>query len=449
MKLAAAYVRVSTEEQALRGYSIEAQRDAIRQYAKENGYLIVREYSDEGVSGKKPYNKRPALSRFMEDIQGGMKVDVLLFCKLDRFYRSVKLYYQAAEILERCGVAWKAILENYETETANGRFTVNIMLSVAENEADRTSERIKFVMENKIARGEAITGRVPIGYKIVDKKFQIDPEKAEIVRTLFREYEERHSPYEAVRYVYRTYGVNIPIQSAFWIMRNRIYLGYFKGNPNFCEPIVSEAQFSRAQELMKSRGIRHNQSGQIYIFSGMLICGNCGRRMAGNRYKTGKKLYVYYKCNAAYFRADFCTRKKRVSEEDMEDWLLANVSAEIDCQRLDAEAKAKAEAQERRIPDRTAILRKLNRLKDLYVNEVIDLDQYKADYERYSAQLAEADAAAMNPVRLPDFRGLKEKVAGIETFYQDLNAEERQAFWRGLIREIRVDLDDSFHIFFK
>ena len=270
MKLAASYVRVSTEEQAMRGYSIEAQRDAIRKYAKENGYRIVAEYSDEGVSGKKPYNKRPALSRFMEDIQGGMKVDVLLFCKLDRFYRSVKLYYQAVEILDKCGVAWKAILENYETETANGRFAVNIILSVAENEADRTSERIKFVFENKIAKGEVL-GRAPMGYKIVERKFQVDPEKAEIVRALFRQYELSHSPYEAVQYVYRTYGVNIPIQSAFWIMRNRIYIGFFKGNPDFCEPIVSENQFNRVQTLMKSRGIRHNQSGQTYIFSGMLI----------------------------------------------------------------------------------------------------------------------------------------------------------------------------------
>ena len=447
MKLAASYVRVSTEEQAMRGYSIEAQRDAIRQYAKENGYLIVREYSDEGVSGKKPYNKRPALSQFMEDIQAGEKVDVLLFCKLDRFYRSVKLYYQAVEIMDRCGVAWKAILENYETETANGRFTVNIILSVAENEADRTSERIKFVMESKIAKGEAITGRVPIGYKIVDKKFQIDPEKAEIVRALFRQYELRHSPYEAVQYLNRTYGVNIPVQSAFWIMRNRIYIGYFKGNPNFCEPIVSELQFNRVQELMKSRGIRHNQSSQTYIFSGMLICGNCGRRLAGSRYKTGGRLYLYYKCNAAYFRADFCTRRQRLREDTLEDWLLANIETELESQRLESEAKARE--QKRNKPDRAAILRKMNRLKDLYVNEVIDLEQYKADYAQFTAQLEEADAAMVNSERTPDFRGIKEKVTGIENFYQDLNAEERQAFWRGLIREIRVDLDDSLHIFFK
>ncbi|MBR0281779.1 MAG: zinc ribbon domain-containing protein [Oscillibacter sp.] len=179
----------------------------------------------------------------------------------------------------------------------------------------------------------------------------------------------------------------------------------------------------------------------------MLICGNCGRRLAGSRYKTGGRLYLYYKCNAAYFRADFCTRRQRLREDTLEDWLLANTETELESQRLESEAKA--EAQERKAPDRATILRKMNRLKDLYVNELVDLEQYRADYERYNAQLAAADAAARNPVRLPDFQAIKEKVTGIETFYQDLSAEERQSFWRGLIREIRVDLDDSIHIFFK
>ena len=452
MKLAAAYVRVSTEEQAMRGYSIEAQRDALRKYARENGYKIVAEYSDEGVSGKKPYNKRPALAQFMSDIQNGMAVDVLLFCKLDRFYRSVKLYYQAVEILDRCGVAWKAILENYETETANGRFTVNIILSVAENEADRTSERIKFVFEDKISKG-AVTGRAPIGYKIVDHKFQIDPEKAEIVRALFQQYELRHSPHAAVQYLYDAYGVDISVQSVFYMLHNRIYYGYFKGNPTFCEPIITEEQFNRVQAQMKSRHIRRNPTGNTYLFAGMLTCGNCGRRLAGQRVVYGEKSHTYYRCNAAALHANVCARKKRTREDWLENWLLENIGAELERQRMDAEseaeANAKAREQERKKPNRASILRKLNRLKDLYMNDLIDLAQYKADYERYNAQLAEADAAALNVPQLPDFQALKEKVMGIETFYQDLGVKERQAFWLGLIREIRIDMDDTLHIFFK
>ena len=448
MKLAASYVRVSTEEQAMKGYSIEAQRDAIRQYAKENGYLIVREYSDEGVSGKKPYSKRPALSQFMDDIQGGnLKVDVLLFCKLDRFYRSVKLYYQAVEILDRCGVAWKAILENYETETANGRFTVNIMLSVAENEADRTSERIKFVFENRVQKGQVISGRLPIGYKIVDHKFAIDQENAQIVRDLFRQYQILRSPYAANQYLYKTYGLDMAAQSIFNILRNKTYIGYFRGNPNFCEPIIPVEEFNQVQELLKSRGIRRNQTGQVFIFSGLMICANCGRHMAGNRQASKGRVYLYYKCNSTHFHVNLCNRKKRIREDYVENWMLEHIEAELENQMLEAEAKA--QEQKRKAPDRAAVLRKLNRLKDLYVNEVIDLEQYKADYAQYMAQLTEADAAAVSRERTPDFKGHREKMAEISKFYQDLSAKERQSFWQGMIREIRVDPDDTLHIFFR
>ena len=344
-----------------------------------------------------------------------------------------------------------AILENFETESANGRMIVNMMLTIAENEADRTSERIKFVFANKISKGEAITGRVPIGYKIVDHRYQPDPEKAPIVRDLFQQYEERSSAYGAVEFVSRTYGVNIPIQTAFSIMRNHIYLGCFRDNPNFCEPLVSEEQFNRVQALMKSRSIRHNQSGQTYAFSGLLICSNCGRKMAGSRYKRANTLYLYYRCNAAYFRADFCTRRGQIRESWLEDWLLENIGTELENQRLEAEAKAQEQKQKRKEPDRASILRKLNRLKDLYVNEVIDLNQYKTDYAKYTAQLEEADAAEAKAKaeKAPNFQGIKEKVSGIEYFYKNLQPDERQAFWRGLVREIRVDPDDKLHIFFR
>ena len=454
MKLAAAYVRVSTEEQAMRGYSIDAQWDALRKYARENDYLIVAEYSDEGVSGKKPYNKRPALSRFMEDIQNGVKVDVLLFCKLDRFYRSVKLYYQAVEIMDRYGVAWKAILEDYETETANGRLKVNLMLAIAENEADRTSERIKFVFENKIAKGQVVSGKVPIGYKIENHKYVIDPEKAEIVRVLFKKYAETHSAAATIRYLQDHYNMDMPAQSMFWILRNHSYIGFYRGNPNFCEPIIPEDEFIRMQELLKSRSVRHNQNGQVYIFSGLLICADCGRRMSGSRCLSGRtgNLYLYYRCNMQYLHPRICARTKRIRETYLENWLLENIGAELEAQRLEANAKSKTREQKRKGPDRASIMRKLSRLKDLYVNELIDLEQYREDYTRYTDLLAELNDTEMNAAnkpKTPDFQKLREKIAGIQTYYHDLDVTERQSLWREIIQEIHVDLDNKLRIFFK
>ena len=183
----ALYARVSTQEQAQHGLSIEIQTEQLRQWAKDNGHEIAGEYVDAGISGKKPSSKRPALSRFMSDLENGLQVDALIFTKLDRFFRSVKLYYQAMETLDRHGVAWEAIQEDYETVTASGRFKVNIMLSVAEDEADRTSERVKNVMEAKRQRGEYVGG-TPFGYTKKDSKLYVNEETYPALQALFEEF---------------------------------------------------------------------------------------------------------------------------------------------------------------------------------------------------------------------------------------------------------------------
>lgn len=180
MKRVALYMRVSTEEQARHGDSIEAQRQALRQYAETHNLTVIGEYADEGISGQKPVRKRPALSEMLREVEAD-RVDLVLFTKLDRWFRSVKLYYQAQDVLDAHKTAWRAILEDYNTETADGTLKVNIMLSVAQNEAERTSERIKFVFADKVRRGEPITGSLPMGYRIetVDgrKRVAKDPEK--------------------------------------------------------------------------------------------------------------------------------------------------------------------------------------------------------------------------------------------------------------------------------
>ena len=152
----ACYPRVSTEEQKLRGLSIEDQTVALRAWAERNGMKDVTFYNDAGNSARKPYNKRPAMLRLLEDVQAG-KIDLIIFTRLDRWFRNIAEYYKVQEILERHNVVWKAIQEDYDTSTASGRLKINIMLSVAQDEADRDSERIRTVMAAKRERREPYT----------------------------------------------------------------------------------------------------------------------------------------------------------------------------------------------------------------------------------------------------------------------------------------------------
>ena len=162
----ALYGRVSTEEQALKGFSIDAQVDALKEYCEKNSMKIVDIYLDEGISGAKPPLKRPALKRLLEDVESG-KIDMILFTKLDRWFRSVKEYFKVQDVLDNNKVEWKAIQENYDTTTANGQMAITIFLAVAQNERDKTAERIKVVLDHKRKNKEACFGgrATPFGYK--------------------------------------------------------------------------------------------------------------------------------------------------------------------------------------------------------------------------------------------------------------------------------------------
>ena len=112
---AALYPLVSTEEQHIKGLSLPAQQQALEDYAKSQGYEIVGVYADEGISARKPVNKRPALLRMLEDVQRD-KIDIILVTKLDRWFRNIKEYFKVQEIIEKHNGTIEAI--SYENETA-------------------------------------------------------------------------------------------------------------------------------------------------------------------------------------------------------------------------------------------------------------------------------------------------------------------------------------------
>ena len=180
MKRAALYVRVSTQEQKNSGLSVDSQIDALEKYCEEQGYTVAGIYNDAGISARKKYTKRPALLQLLEDCKKH-EIDIILFTRLDRWFRAVAGYYEVQNVLDACKVPWRAIWEDYETETSQGIFKVNIMLSVAQAEADRDSEKIRSVMEFKRNNKEYIGGKVPVGYRIEGKKIVKDEKTYRIV----------------------------------------------------------------------------------------------------------------------------------------------------------------------------------------------------------------------------------------------------------------------------
>lgn len=423
------YERVSHEEQVKFGLSIDTQIERLHDWAQRNGHTIVGEFTELGVSARKPAAKRPELQKLLASLN---TAELVAFTKLDRWSRNIKEYYKVQEVLDRYHVAWEAIDEDYETVTASGRMKVNIMLAVNENEADRTSERTKVINEGKVARGEAITGSTPRGYSIKDKHL-VPNEDADAMRALFRQYQKTGSIGAARRYLQSEYGITLYISGTKSALRNTLYKGEYRGNINYCEPIIPPEEFDEVQRLLAHRSVRQNQTGQVYLFSGLLICSECGAKMVSRSSNGGASLY--YRCQRAcvYHK---CTNHKHLNEKTIEAWLLAHVKEQLENQEYEYTVKQKQKKQ----VDRAAVKQKMDRLADLYIDGKISKGKYDRDYAALAEMLAKAPK---------NFEATRKLVGdAIGEIYSTLTREEKRRLWRAILEKVIVTPAGGAFIFF-
>jgi site-specific DNA recombinase len=158
---AALYTRVSTEEQAKEGFSLDAQLERLRLYCKAQGWEIAGEYVDEGHSGRT--TKRPAYGRMMQE---SAKWDTMLVLKMDRIHRNSRNFMAMMDRLTKEGKGFASVTESLDTSTAMGRFVMDIIQRIAQLESDQIGERTFVGMEQKAkSRGGSLGKPAPFGYR--------------------------------------------------------------------------------------------------------------------------------------------------------------------------------------------------------------------------------------------------------------------------------------------
>lgn len=432
--------RVSTDEQVRKGDSLDAQEDALVKFATENNMKIVGIYRDEGHSARKPVLKRPVMLQLLEDVRQG-KVDRILVTKLDRWFRNIEQYYAVQRILDKYNVAWQAILESYETATADGRFKVNIMLSVAENESDRTSERIKFVFDAKLANKECFF-KLPLGYTTQEidgvKRAVKDPETQHIVEDFFQRAmatsirqaaEEMNIKYDRVH----------PYKFWWGITKRELYTGVYKGIEDFAPAYITQEEFDELNNKRKT--IRKTKNNRIYIFTGLLRCPKCGKRLGGKYCTSGRgynQEYMYYRCVGKLAgTCDF----KIVTEKNIEEYLLDNVRSEMEKLVLSAEA---VPHEEKKVKPKKSEVEKLNeKLRRtnvaFFAGNMTD-EEYAEQTAAIKALIAKAQADEAKEEKPIDTEAIKAFLAiDFEGIYETLTKEERRRLWRSVIDEIVLD----------
>lgn len=429
---AALYIRVSTEEQAKHGLSLPEQRNALLKYAEINGMDVAGVYEDAGISARKPYKKRPALLRLLEDCSSG-KIDVILFVKLDRWFRNVSGYYAVQDQLDKCGVKWQATQEDYETRTASGRLKVNIMLSVAQDEADRTSERIKFVNDGKRAKGQPTNCKAPLGLVVKNRQYQIDPDTEGAAQDMFSAFIRLRGILPLKKYMSNTWGIQRTYSKYVGFIQNRLYIGEVYGIAGACPALVSREDFDLANELLSHRSQRGASTSpdRLYLFSGLLHCRECGKSMQS---ETAKQIYTYYRCRTRMLDNSACPHVKRIREDVLESYLLAEI------EHIATAYHGKYEKAEKK-PAQTAdkVKRKMQKLKELYLADLISMDEYRADYEEMKRSLEMLEASA------PPSFDINALQAGLAE-YPHMTRDQKKGFWTRTIQRIDADNDGAFFV---
>ena len=321
-KIAGLYIRVSTEDQAREGFSLPEQEKRLRAMCEYKNYEIYKVYKDAGISAKTG-NKRPAFEELLQDIKD-KKCNTIVVLKLDRLTRSVYDWENIIKFLEENNAYLDCANDDINTTNANGKMISRILMSVSQQEIERTSERTKVGLAGAIKAGH-IPARAPLGYKHVDRLLVPDPLTKDVIVKIFNLYLEGNSHQKIAnilneeKVLGRTNWLDSTIQK---ILSNELYKGDFAHgkrtkNPkyyeNVVEPIVSKETWENCQ-YQKKRNARHYERTATYLFTNKLKCSKCGCFLGGaaSKKKTGKK-YYYYKC-------EHC--KTYYSEEKIEDLLL-------------------------------------------------------------------------------------------------------------------------------
>ncbi len=260
------YIRVSTEEQAKEGFSINAQKEKLTSYSKINNWDNITYYIDDGLSGKN-INERPNIIKLINDVKNKEINNVLIY-KLDRLTRSVKDLINLIEIFETNNCSFNSITEKLDTSTAVGRMFIKIIGTFAEFERENLAERISLGYEQKTKEGNYTNTNGVYGYDYINGNLIINNQEKELVNNIYNLYLKGYSMLQIASKLNKE---NIPTKrNGKWyqstiksILTNPLYIGKIryglhKKNKSFLvigkqQIIISINKFNKVQKLINKK----------------------------------------------------------------------------------------------------------------------------------------------------------------------------------------------------
>lgn len=444
------YIRCSHDDQVTSGDTLDAQSEILDDFILRNHLVLVDTFVDEALTARKKFTKRKEFVRLLDGVQNH-DFDLIIFTKLDRWFRNIADYHRIQEILEANNVQWKAVTESYDTTTTNGRLHINIRLSVAQDECDRDSDRIKDVFDYKLKNKTYLSGSLPRGLKLdAEKHVIIDEEWHQFALDMFDHFEATNSKRGTLLYLKEKYGIYLCYDTIARNLKNTLYKGEYRGIKDFCPATIPPERFDRIQQLAL-RNVRNRGTNRTYIFAGLLICSDCDHYLVGHT--TVRKLadgsrvdYKAYRCNQHY-QSHSCNRNKTFREEYVEEYLLSHVRPALAEYVAEFEVNGVSPAQKNPAAEAARIRSKLKKLYELFMDDLIDKEMYRVEYAELQKKLSEATAAAAVPRK--DVSSLKEFLTqDWEEIYKTFNEQEKSSFWKSIVQSVNVHEDGEMDIIF-
>ena len=437
----AIYTRVSTEDQAREGTSLEVQQECLLDYAHKNGHIVHKIYCEDGVSGY--VLERPELTRLLNDAKN-KKFDMVLVHKIDRFSRNLRNLLNLVDELEKNDVKVNSVTELYDTSTSAGKMMFQQLGSFAEFERNRIKERVILGMVKGVQNGNWQGSKfTPMGYKYdkVKKELVIVPREVETVKLIYDLYLSGLSTEKITQYLFKN-GIKSRKGDFFYtkyvrdILRNPIYTGRIvwnkyhysahnskrvKNDPTKWvigqgrhQTIIPQAQYDAVQEKLERnrRGGVVRAKGQTYILTGVVYCSKCKRKYYGInlsfRYKEidGKKVKQtrrYYRCSSRSYTNENCENSfviaDHLEEEVLEILRIATTPFITDIRKQELLKshlllENNSETLARKLEKAKARLKenifRQEKLSELYSKDLLSIEAYQNQYiplENESKQL--------------------------------------------------------------
>jgi site-specific DNA recombinase len=418
----AAYIRVSTDEQADKGNSLTEQRERLEAYCRAMGWPEPTFFIDDGYSAKDM--KRPAVKKLIDDVKNN-DFDVVLTTKLDRMSRNLLDMLQLIKLLGEHDCNYVSSSEQFDTSTAVGRMVLQLLATFAEFERGRISERVKDNMMSLARNTNKVITRPCFGLDIIDGLYSINLEEAPFVE-LMADFAEEGDGYRMIAKKLNERGSKTK-KGMPWeqtnvkrVIRNPAIAGISVYNmrenkngktvirdkehwvvkENTHPAIISSERQQRILGILDSRipANRHADS-ETYMLTGLVKCGHCGRNMRGNtaRYsRPNNKNYSYFRYVCSGYANGYECKHHTVHRDDLENLIIAEIKnvIETDPGKLNLIISASV-ADVNEIDEIKAQLEKINkRIQkqiEAYENDLITAVDLKTASER-----AEKDRAELN-----------------------------------------------------